>query len=117
MPREIFTFRKKIILTFSYILLIVALVLSSNYLNLNETSQRYLVKALKIPENFIENISQEFKEYESLKIVELENEIIKLKNDIYEVLITWFVVFVEGSDFLLLLFLKLIVFHAIHLLR
>lgn len=84
MPREIFTFRKKIILTFSYILLIVALVLSSNYLNLNETSQRYLVKALKIPENFIENISQEFKEYESLKIVDLENEIIKLKNDIYE---------------------------------
>ena len=84
MPREIFTFRKKIILTFSYILLIVALVLSSNYLNLNETSQRYLVKALKIPENFIENISHEFKEYESLKIVELENEIIKLKNDIYE---------------------------------
>ena len=82
MPREIFTFRKKIILTFSYILLIVALVLSSNYLNLNETSQRYLVKALKIPENFIENISQEFKEYESLKIVDLENEIIKLKNDI-----------------------------------
>ena len=42
------------------------------------------MKALKIPENFIENISQEFKEYESLKIVDLENEIIKLKNDIYE---------------------------------
>ena len=86
MPREIFTFRKKIILTFSYILLIVALLLSSNYLNLNETSQRYLVKALKIPENFIENISQEFKEYESLKIVDLENEIIKLKNDIFKIL-------------------------------
>ena len=65
MPREIFTFRKKIILTFSYILLIVALVLSSNYFNLNETSQRYLVKALKLPENFIENSSHEFKEYES----------------------------------------------------
>ena len=81
MPREIFTFRKKIVLTFSYILLIVALVSSSYYLNLNEISQRYFVKALKVPENFIENISQEFKEYESLKIVELENEIIQLKND------------------------------------
>ena len=79
MPREIFTFRKKIILTFSYILLIVALVLSSNYLNLNETSQRYLVKALEVPENFIENISQELKEYESIKIVHHENAIINLK--------------------------------------
>ena len=84
MPREIFTFRKKIVLTFSYILFIVALVLSSYYFNLNETSQRYLVKVLEVPENFIENISQEFKEYESLKIVELQNEIIQLKNDIYE---------------------------------
>ena len=61
MPREIFTFRKKIVLTFSYILFIVALALSSYYFNLNETSQRYLVKVLEVPENFIENISQEFK--------------------------------------------------------
>ncbi len=84
MPREILTFRKKIILTLSYILLIATLILGSYYFNLNETSQRYLAKTLKVPENFIESISQEFKEYESLKIVELENEIIKLKNDVYE---------------------------------
>ena len=82
MPREIFTFRKKIVLTFSYILLIVALGLSSYYFNLNETSQRYLVKALKIPENFIEKISQEFKEYESLKIVDLENDLKRIQKQL-----------------------------------
>ena len=56
----------------------------SQNLNLNEQSQRLLVKFLNVPQQFLTQVLNEYKDFENQQIAILEKEILNLKNQIYE---------------------------------
>ena len=84
MAKEILPFQKKLSLTFFSFIFVVLLVYLSQNFGLNEKSQRLLIKTLNIPGQFISRFLNEYQEFENQKIAQLEEEILNLRNQIYE---------------------------------
>ena len=84
MSSNILPFQKKIRLVLLSIIFASLLVYLSDAFHLNEKSQRSLVKFLNVPQQFISSILDEYQEFENQKIASLEEEILRLNNDIYE---------------------------------
>tara|TARA_Y100000768_G_scaffold223758_1_gene168864 strand:- start:1240 stop:2037 length:798 start_codon:yes stop_codon:yes gene_type:complete len=84
MSSNILPSQKKIRLVLLALAFASLLIYLSDTFKLNEKSQRLLVKFLNVPQQFISQILQEYQEFENEKIASLEEEIIKLQNDIYE---------------------------------
>lgn len=84
MSSNILPSQKKIRLVLLALAFASLLIYLSDAFKLNEKSQRLLVKFLNVPQQFISQILQEYQEFENEKIASLEEEIIKLQNDIYE---------------------------------
>ncbi len=84
MPTENLPSRKKIQLTLSSLVLIFILFFLANYFDLNKKSQRLLEKTFLLPQSFFGELFNNIKAFESEKIFELENKILKLEEDIYE---------------------------------
>ncbi len=84
MEAKIISFHKKLKLTIISVLFSSFLIYLSQYFHLNEKSQRFLVKILNVPQQFLTQVLGEFKEFENQKIALLEEEILKLQNEIYE---------------------------------
>lgn len=84
MSSNILPIQKKIRLILLAFIFACLLVYLSDAFKLNEKSQRLLVKFLNVPQQFISQILQEYQEFENQRIASLEEEIIKLQNDIYE---------------------------------
>ena len=84
MAKEILPFQKKLRLAFFSFIVSGALIYSSQNYDLNEKAQRFLVKFLNVPQQFISQVLSEYREFENQKIAELEEEILNLQNKIYE---------------------------------
>ncbi len=84
MSSSILPFQKKIRLIILSIVFASVLIYISEAFNLNDKFQRILVKFLNVPQQFISQILDEYQEFENQKIASLEEEILKLQNDIYE---------------------------------
>ena len=84
MAKEILPFQKKLSLTFFSFIFVVLLVYLSQNFGLNEKSQRVLIKTLNVPGQFISRFLNEYQEFENQKIAQLEEEILNLRNQIYE---------------------------------
>tara|TARA_X000000950_G_scaffold289315_1_gene411904 strand:- start:15022 stop:15819 length:798 start_codon:yes stop_codon:yes gene_type:complete len=84
MSTNILPFQKKLRLTLFSFVISGALIYASQNYNFNEKAQRFLVKFLNVPQQFISQVLTEYREFENQKIAELEEEILILKNQIYE---------------------------------
>ena len=84
MSTNILPFQKKLRLAFFSFFVSGALIYSSQNYDLNEKAQRFLVKFLNVPQQFISQVLSEYREFENQKIAELEEEILNLQNKIYE---------------------------------
>ena len=84
MSTKILPFQKKLRIVIYSILTSVLLMYFSQNLNLNEKSQRLLVKLLNVPQQFLTQVLNEYKDFENQQIAILEKEILNLKNQIYE---------------------------------
>ena len=84
MSTKILSFQKKLRIIIFSILTSVLLMYFSQNLNLNEKSQRLLVKLLNVPQQFLTQVLNEYKDFENQQIAILEKEILNLKNQIYE---------------------------------
>ncbi|RPG42868.1 MAG: hypothetical protein CBC72_004675 [Gammaproteobacteria bacterium TMED112] len=84
MSTNILPFQKKLRLTFFSFILSGFLIYLSQSLDLNEKSQRLLVKFLSVPQQFISQVLNEYQEFENEKIAQLEEEILNLQNQVYE---------------------------------
>ena len=84
MAKEILPFQKKLSLTFFSFIFVVLLVYLSQNFGLNEKSQRLLIKTLNVPGQFISRLLNGYQEFENQKIAQLEEEILNLRNQIYE---------------------------------
>ena len=84
MSTKILSFQKKLRIIIFSILTSVLLMYFSQNLNLNEQSQRLLVKLLNVPQQFLTQVLNEYKDFENQQIAILEKEILNLKNQIYE---------------------------------
>ena len=80
MSTNILPFQKKLRLAlFSFIISGVLIYASQNYI-LNEKAQRFLVKFLNVPQQFISQVLTEYREFENQEIAELEEEILSLNS-------------------------------------
>ena len=84
MSTNILPFQKKLRLAFFSFIVSGALIYSSQNYDLNEKAQRILVKFLNVPQQFISQVLSEYREFENQKIAQLEEEILNLRNQIYE---------------------------------
>ena len=84
MSTNILPFQKKLRLAFFSFIVSGALIYCSQNYDLNEKAQRFLVKFLNVPQQFISKVLSEYREFENQKIAELEEEILNLQNKIYE---------------------------------
>ena len=84
MSRNILPSKKKIQTYIFGSLLILALNLISNSIQLNEKANKGLINLLNIPSNFISQVLQDYQEFENERIANLENNILDLQNTIYE---------------------------------
>lgn len=84
MSSSILPIQKKIRLVLLALIFASLLIYLSDILKLNEKSQRFLVKFLNVPQQFVSQFLQEYQEFENKKIALLEEEILMLQNDIYE---------------------------------
>ena len=84
MSRNILPSKKKIQTYIFGSLLILALNLISNSIQLNEKANKGLINLLNIPSNFISQVLQDYQEFENERIAKLENNILDLQNTIYE---------------------------------
>ena len=84
MSTNILPFQKKLRLAFFSFIVSGALIYSSQNYDLNEKAQRFLVKFLNVPQQFISQVLSEYREFENQKIAQLEEEILNLRNQIYE---------------------------------
>ena len=76
--------QKKIRLFFFSLLIVTVLAYTSQNLSLNDRSQRFLVKFLNVPQQFMDEALSQYREFENEKLVQLEEEILNLQNQIYE---------------------------------
>ena len=84
MSRNILPSKKKIQTYIFGSLLILALNIISNSIQLNEKANKGLINLLNIPRNFLSQVLQDYQEFENERIAKLENNILDLQNTIYE---------------------------------
>jgi len=84
MSSNILPLQKKIRLLLLGLIFVSCLIYISESFELNAKSQRFLVKFLNVPQQFISNVLDEYQEFENAKIASLEEEILNLQNEIYE---------------------------------
>ena len=84
MSKNILPFQKKIRLSFFSLLIVTVLAYTSQNLSLNDRSQRFLVKFLNVPQQFMNEALSHYREFENERLVQLEEEILNLQNQIYE---------------------------------
>ena len=84
MSSNILPLQKKIRLLLLGLVFVSCLIYISESFELNAKSQRFLVKFLNVPQQFISNVLDEYQEFENAKIASLEEEILNLQNEIYE---------------------------------
>ena len=84
MATNILPFQKKLRLVILSIIFAGTLIYLSQSFFLNERAQRFLVKTLNVPQQFLSQIITEYREFENEKIALLEEEILNLQDEIYE---------------------------------
>ena len=84
MSKNILPFQKKLRLSLFSLLIVAVLAYTSQNLSLNDKFQRFLMKFLNVPQQFINEVLSQYREYENEKLVQLEEEILNLQNQVYE---------------------------------
>tara|TARA_B100000161_G_scaffold262716_1_gene232965 strand:+ start:567 stop:1364 length:798 start_codon:yes stop_codon:yes gene_type:complete len=84
MSKNILPFQKKLRLSLFSLLIVTVLAYTSQNLSLNDKFQRFLMKFLNVPQQFMNEVLSQYREYENEKLVQLEEEILNLQNQVYE---------------------------------